>query len=46
MKKLSNDNFVKNAPEKVVEIEKKKKADAEEKIGVFEKKLKNLQGSK
>jgi len=32
-KKLSNERFVNNAPAKVVEIEKKKQADAEEKIG-------------
>ena len=31
-KKLSNERFVNNAPAKVVEIEKKKQADAEEKI--------------
>jgi valyl-tRNA synthetase len=31
-KKLQNDNFVKNAPEKVLNIEKQKKADAEAKI--------------
>jgi len=32
VKKLSNDNFVKNAPEKVLNIEKQKKVDAEAKI--------------
>jgi len=31
-KKLSNERFVNNAPEKVVEMERKKQADAEEKI--------------
>ena len=39
MKKLGNENFVKNAPEKVVEMEKKKKADAEEKIKAIRNKL-------
>lgn len=35
-KKLSNDKFVQSAPEKVIEMEKKKKADAEEKIKTLE----------
>jgi valyl-tRNA synthetase len=38
-KKLSNDRFVSNAPEKVIEIERKKQSDAEEKIKVLENKL-------
>ncbi|NNE02069.1 MAG: valine--tRNA ligase [Eudoraea sp.] len=42
-KKLSNDRFVNNAPEKVVAIEKKKAADAEEKILTLEKSLSSLQ---
>lgn len=42
MKKLNNDKFVQNAPEKVVEIEKKKKADAEKKIEVLKKKRSSL----
>lgn len=42
MKKLGNDNFVKNAPQKVVEMEKKKQADAVTKIEVLEKRLKEL----
>jgi len=42
MKKLSNKRFVDNAPEKVVEIENKKKADAEGKIKVIEEQLQNL----
>ncbi len=41
-KKLSNDRFVNNAPEKVVNNEKKKKADAEEKIKIIEKQLSEL----
>jgi valyl-tRNA synthetase len=42
-KKLSNDRFVNNAPEQVVAIEKKKAADAEEKILTLEKSLASLQ---
>lgn len=38
-KKLSNENFVSNAPEKVVEMERKKKADAENKIELLKKQL-------
>ncbi|WP_462319023.1 valine--tRNA ligase [Marinilabilia sp.] len=44
MKKLSNEKFVANAPEKVVEMEKKKQADAEAKIQVLEESIKNLKG--
>ncbi len=36
-KKLSNERFVNNAPEQVVAIEKKKQADAEDKIKAIEK---------
>ncbi|MCF8296692.1 MAG: valine--tRNA ligase [Saprospiraceae bacterium] len=39
MKKLSNERFVNNAPEKVIEIERKKQADAEGKIKVIEEQL-------
>ena len=42
MKKLSNERFVNNAPEKVVAIEKQKQADAEAKIKVLEEKLEGL----
>ncbi|MDO6854692.1 valine--tRNA ligase [Cellulophaga lytica] len=42
-KKLSNERFVNNAPEKVIEIERKKQADAEAKIETLEKSLKGLQ---
>ncbi len=42
MKKLSNERFVNNAPAKVVEMEKKKQADAEAKIKVIEEQLKAL----
>ena len=41
-KKLSNKRFVDNAPEKVVAIEKTKKADAEAKIEALKASLKNL----
>ncbi|WP_299769999.1 valine--tRNA ligase [uncultured Dokdonia sp.] len=41
-KKLSNERFVNNAPEKVVAIEKQKQADAEVKIETLEKRLKSL----
>jgi len=41
-KKLENERFVSNAPEKVVEMEKKKQADAEAKIKTLEESLKNL----
>jgi valyl-tRNA synthetase len=38
-KKLSNERFVANAPEKVIELERKKAADAKEKISLLEKSL-------
>lgn len=38
-KKLSNERFVQNAKPEVVEVERKKKADAEEKIKVIEESL-------
>lgn len=40
--KLSNDRFVKNAQDKVIELERKKKADAESKIKVIEESLSAL----
>lgn len=43
-KKLSNSRFVDNAPEKVVELERKKEADALSKIESFESQLKALRG--
>jgi valyl-tRNA synthetase len=42
MVKLNNEKFVNSAPQKVVEIEKKKQADAESKIRVIEAQLENL----
>jgi valyl-tRNA synthetase len=44
MKKLNNERFVSNAPEKVVNMEKKKRDDAEAKIKVLEEQLKSLKG--
>jgi valyl-tRNA synthetase len=42
MKKLGNERFVSGAPEKVIEMEKAKKADAESKIASLEARLKSL----
>lgn len=42
-KKLSNEKFVNGAPEKVIEIERKKEADALAKITILEKSLEELQ---
>jgi valyl-tRNA synthetase len=42
MIKLGNEKFVSSAPPKVVEIEKKKQADAESKIRVIEAQIENL----
>ncbi|MEO9004050.1 MAG: hypothetical protein ABI288_04905 [Ginsengibacter sp.] len=41
-KKLSNERFVKNAKQDVIELEKKKKQDAETKIKVIEQTLSGL----
>ncbi|MGN6803611.1 MAG: valine--tRNA ligase [Ginsengibacter sp.] len=41
-KKLSNDKFVQNARAEVIELERKKKADAEQKIKVIEQTLASL----
>ncbi|MEC5393860.1 valine--tRNA ligase [Bergeyella sp. RCAD1439] len=41
-KKLSNEKFVSGAPEKVVEMERKKQKDALDKIALLEEKLKTL----
>ena len=43
-KKLSNQRFVQNAPEQVVEKERQKMADAEGKIGVLEAQIARLKG--
>lgn len=42
MKKLSNASFVNNAPQKVVDIERKKQTDAEEKIRIIKEQLAKL----
>ncbi|MEN8788973.1 MAG: valine--tRNA ligase, partial [Flavobacteriaceae bacterium] len=42
-KKLSNERFVNNAPEKVVAMEQKKASDALAKIETLEKSLANLE---
>jgi valyl-tRNA synthetase len=42
MKKLNNENFVSNAPEKVVALERMKLSDAESRIKVIEEQLKAL----
>ena len=41
-KKLSNEKFVNSAPPQVIEIERKKKADAETKIKALEESLARL----
>ncbi|MCU7615129.1 valine--tRNA ligase [Chryseobacterium sp. GMJ5] len=41
-KKLSNDKFVANAKPEVVEVERKKQKDAQDKIAILEEKLKSL----
>lgn len=43
-KKLENENFVKNAPAKVLELEQKKRSDAQARIQVIEEQLKTLRG--
>lgn len=42
LKKLSNERFVNNAPESVVETERKKQADAEDKIKAIEERIATL----
>ena len=42
MKKLGNEKFVNGAPEKVVALERQKKADAEQKIAALKQKIDNL----
>jgi valyl-tRNA synthetase len=41
-KKLSNERFVGSAPAQVVDLERKKKADAESKIRMLEENLSRL----
>jgi len=42
LKKLSNERFVQNAPEKVIQIEKNKKAEAEAKISALEEQIEGM----
>jgi valyl-tRNA synthetase len=42
MKKLENERFVQNAPATVLELERKKKSDAESKIKSLEERIKEL----
>ena len=42
MKKLENERFVNNAPASVLELERKKKSDAESKIKSLEERLKEM----
>ena len=42
MKKINNEKFMANAPQKVVDMEMKKKSDAENQIKVLESKLESL----
>jgi len=42
MKKLDNDRFVNHAPANVLDVEKKKKSDAEAKIKSLEQRLNEL----
>jgi valyl-tRNA synthetase len=42
MKKLDNERFIQNAPAEVLELERKKKSDAEMKIGSLEARIREL----
>jgi valyl-tRNA synthetase len=42
MKKLENERFVANAPDKVIELERKKQSDSEKRIQVLEEQIKAL----
>ena len=44
LKKLGNEKFVNNAPAKVIEMERKKQADAEAKIATLKENIAALQG--
>ena len=44
LKKLSNERFVNNAPAQVVELERKKQADAETKIAALTENISKLRG--
>jgi len=42
IQKLDNESFVKNAPAKVIELEKRKKSDAETKIRAIEERIRGM----
>jgi valyl-tRNA synthetase len=42
MKKLGNERFVSSAPQQVVDIERKKLADAQSKINIIEEQIRSL----
>ena len=42
LKKINNEKFMANAPEKIVQLELKKKSDAESQIQILEDRIKNL----
>jgi len=44
-KKLSNESFVSKAPEAVISLERKKKADAESRIATIEQSIRQLSGN-
>ncbi|MGM0530171.1 MAG: valine--tRNA ligase [Bacteroidota bacterium] len=44
VKKLDNEKFVQNAPQNVVDLERKKKEDAEQKIKTLEERISSLRG--
>lgn len=44
VKKLDNEKFVQNAPQNVVDLERKKKEDAEQKIKTLEQRINSLKG--
>ena len=44
LKKLGNEKFVNNAPAKVIEMERKKQADAESKIAALKESIEKLKG--
>ncbi len=45
MKKLDNDRFVQNAPASVLDLERKKKSDAESKIKSLEERIRTLRSN-
>lgn len=46
MMKLTNEKFVKNAPDSVIEKERKKKEDAESKIRMLEERIRGMEGGR